>query len=255
MGRKGLTPGRSRLTEQRYNEIVDFFRANPGATSRAADVLKLDYQTTKRAWHVGWPEPDYARRPIKDILFEEANAKRAVARAQAEATGAEISAQRLKEKELARLDAAAERSREAVAIRGMLSANISQLAVLGTLSGIGVPLAQRIKEDVLAALTAKSVTVKDAMSFLRQLQSLTLDTGTSLKATMEMIRLHLGEPQQILGVARDPSWKADAMLAVQHLGSDLVRQAVVDIFDGKATEHAEALVRWQAEQDTLRQTH
>lgn len=244
---------RARITEEQFNEMVAFYRKLPGATKQCARVTGRDEETARRAWHEGWAAPEWAVVPIKRILHEEQNAARGLFRAQAEATGAAISAHRLREKELARLDAAAERAREAQAIRANMSSSLTQLAVLGTLSKVAVPLAQRVVELTNQALEQKAVDVKSAMAFLRQLSSLTQETGAGLKATMDMVAQHLGPPEEHLGGRdNDPSRKSDAALAVQHLGEDVVHSAVKAILDGTVSEDAERLIRWQDEQDGMR---
>lgn len=241
----------ARIPHETYKRMVEFFRREPGATKRCSRILRVHYNTAHRAWHEGWPNPEWAREPIKNILVEEMRGVRAVANEQAEAVQAQAGAQRIKEREQARLDVLTERSREAHAIRATLSAAITNLATVGTLSKMSVPVAEYTQRKVMESISTGVLKTGEGLSILSKLSALAREAGSNLASSMQMIRLHLGEPNQIIGSVGDPAHKANAVLAYEQLGPELVRKAVIDILDGRVSEEADQLLRWQVEQELV----
>lgn len=235
------------LSREKHEELVRRFTARPGATKVVAREAGVSIRTARRAWFDGWPAPEWATTPIKDLVMDKHVAARAVAEREREALQAQQQAKTIRERELARLDAAAERAREAQAIRASLSSAISSLAIVGSLSKIGVPLANRVVELVHRRMVEPDFGHKEGLAVLTRMSELASNSGRHLRDAMELLRLHLGEPQKILGVVGDPVAQATTAEAVDALGADTVRKAILDLFDGNVTAEAERLLSWQAE--------
>ena len=242
MGERG-----TKISREKYDELVRRYEARPGQTKVVAREAGVSVRLARRAWFRGWPSPEWATTPIKDMVTDRHIAARAIAEREREALQAQQQARAIRERELARIDAAAERAREAQAIRASLSSAISSLAIVGSLSKIGVPLANRVVELVHRRMADPDFGHKEGLAVLARMSELASNSGKHLRDAMELLRLHLGEPQQILGVVGDPVAHASTEEAIGALGADTVRKAIVDLFDGNVTAEAERLIAWQAE--------
>ena len=63
---------------------------------------------------------------------------------------------------------------------------------------------------------------------------------------MEMIRLHLGEPEQIIGIAGVGPFELDGERAAEVLGADIFKQAVLDLAEDRMSDAAMRLIDYQA---------
>ncbi len=238
---------RARVTREQFDEMVRSFREKPGRFQPAARAADVHHRTAKRAWERGWDSPAWAR-PIREVILDEQRAARAL---NEEAVQAErgARARKVEERELARIDTARERTREAEGVRAAMSSALSLLANLGILSKASIAVSQAAAKDLLKDVAANKVTWRQAMPFIKTLSLVGERATQQLKGAMEAMRLHLGRPQEILGVidVSGPTTLVDGEAVVSELGEDRLRQAVMDLAEGNVTKDVEALVSWQVE--------
>jgi len=242
-------PPRARISKEQHDALIVAFRERPGVALYAGQQAGVTYRTAKRAWEQGWPNPPWAR-PIRDIFADEERSARAIL-ASEQAVAAKESAVVREERRLARIDAAMERSREAEGVRAAMSNALSLLANLGAFSRASVATSKAAAEQLLEEVQEKKVHWSQAVVFLGKLSLIGERATTQLQTTMQAIRLHLGEPEKYVGLsitADQPTTQVDGKTAVQVLGEDRLRQAVIDLATGKITEDVERLMEWQVEQ-------
>lgn len=269
---------RARITKAIYEKLAEAFVEKPGNYNHASAFAGVHYRTAKRAWLEGWARPNFpalrrvveeeqelarkflvkaeerAKRDIEKqkIAAEKAVAKEVTAVAKKLAmTPAEEKRRAIVEREKVKLDAAEERAREAVAVKSALSQALTVLGSLGNFSKVSIALSKRAAEDLLADIESGNVTWKEALVFFKEMSLVGRRANQQLRDAMKGIRLHLGEPERILGVTTtEPTTKVDGQSAVNHLGEDRFRQAVIDLATGVVTPDVEALLEWQVDQAT-----
>ena len=237
----------ARITRGQYDALLTAYREKPAEYTHAAERAGVRWRTAKRAWEEGWEIPVWAR-PIKTVLEEEQIAARAALRASEEKREAERaadSAVRRKERDLARLDSIEERAREAQSVRAAMSNAMSLLAVSGALSKSSIALAQRAAQDIVADAQGGRISWDRAIATLKSLAWLSVQASSVARSAMEMLRLHLGEPEQIVAVTGGSAF-APVELAIDALGEEQLRQAILDLANGQMTEVAARLVDFQS---------
>lgn len=239
---------KARISKEQHDLLVEAFRERPGVALHAAARAGVTYRTAKRAWDPGWPDPGWAT-PIRQLFEDEERSARAIL-ASEQALQAKESAQIREERALARFDAARERAREAEGVRAALSNSLSLMANLAAFSRASIELSQKAAGQLLDEVAKGQVPWREAVLFLTKLSLVGERATSQLKETMTAIRLHLGEPEKFVGIVAGsgPTTDVDGRSAVQVLGEDRVRQAVIDIASGRMTEDAERLMAWQVEQ-------
>lgn len=240
----------TRLTKDQYDELTRAFRERPARYQHAARRAGVHFRTAKRAYHEGWERPEWAR-PIEEVLLDEKRAARAAsadAVAAAATAEAEGRARAVQEREAARLDAAREASREAEGVRAALSNALSLMGNLGQLSKASLALTRRAADDLLKEVNAGKVSWKEAMPFIKSLSLVGQRATHQLKEAMEAMRLHLGKPEQLIGVVDSSAGATtlvDGEAAVADLGEERIRQVLLDLAEGNITEDVEAVIGWQ----------
>ena len=202
-------PG-NRVTQQVWDLLIEAYREDPGNHSHASRRALVKRTTAKRAYEIGYPSRPWAIKPIKQLLVEDIQLARA--RLELEAEREEL------EEDQADLDA--ERDREAVrqhAITaktqaGQLVASARAGAILGLAAAVKVATGlqkamQRLGNELEAmADPAVKMTPKEVgtlSSIMRRYASTLRELNASGQLAMEMERLRLGEPSQIVGLMTD----------------------------------------------------
>jgi hypothetical protein len=244
----------ARITRGQYEALVEAFRERPGVVAHAARRAKVTHRTAKRAWEIGWERPDWAR-PISEEIKTDQVAARAKlkaeqAKAEEQVARAKEGAELREKNKLARLDAAEERSREAQAVRASLSTSLTMLANLGSLSKASVAMSQQAAKDILVAVQQQQIPWRVALEVLSKIVLMSERVSNQLKQTMESLRLHTGDPQQILGFvdAAPASTDVDGEKALEVFGEERLSRAIIDLASGNMSEDATTLLEWQVAQ-------
>lgn len=243
---------RARISKKQYDVMVEVFREKPGEFTAARHAAKVGHRTAKRAWETGWERPDWAR-PIRDLIGEEQVAARAqMYEAELRQRSAPSERARMnEEKELARLDVAKERAREAQAVRAALSHSLSLLANLGQFSSASIALSRRAANDLAEEVAKGQVKWREALPFLTKLAWIGSQATSQLKDAMEATRLHLGEPGKIVGVHASgtvTTTTVDPEKMINALGPEGFKAAVVGLLEGEMTPEVERFLALQAEE-------
>lgn len=146
-----------------------------------------------RGWSVGWKQYSWAG-PIRDVIAKEMEA----ARLERFKLVEEQRERQDKEREQARkaaLDASAE---EAKAVQIARTNSIAVGALLQNLLKGMVPLAQRIQADIQAA--AGTLSPKEIAKLISDTALVTRHSNEAIKAALELERLRLGQPTNIVGI-------------------------------------------------------
>lgn len=230
--------------------MLEAHREKPGVIHFAARRANVVHRTAKKAYLVGWERPGWAR-AIRDVIKDEENSARAILYRE-EAQRAKASAANREEMQVARMDAAQERAREAQAVRASLSNALSLMANLGAFSKASIALSHHAANQILAEIQKPkpAITWREAINFLTKLSLVGERATSQLKETMTALRLHLGVPEQLIGIVDQsgPTILVDGQTAVQALGEEKLRQAVIDLASGNITPDVDRLLAWQVVQ-------
>ncbi len=192
------------ISQDFYDRLVAAFRQDPGNASAAARYAKCDPRTAKKGWERGWPEVGAWAKPINERLAEEQQE----ARSRLAQTHSETFT-----REAARENAITVREQEGHIVAGARS-NSFRLMQASEKLLIGIDaLASRVSHELQKYTEAIGVDPKtnrpiyrhtiDAQKATRLMQSVSsaLRQGNeSALIAMRMERLHLGEPESILGL-------------------------------------------------------
>ncbi len=238
-----------RISPEQYQALVQAFREKPGNVARAARIAKVTEPTAKRCWDRGYERPIWAQRPIKQLLEDEQIAARAkieaerIMRQQIEndiandqqATYASMTLQNAKDRELAKRDAADQRAKEAQAVRAAMTHGSAIMSIAGSLGAALIPVVQRVSMDIRGEDKMKWREVVELVTKIAWLGQ----SGTNVVGkAMELERLRLGKPEQIIGIENTAqATQVDVDRAVELLGDEAeVRAAIKELADGSMTE-------------------
>lgn len=246
--------GTFRGTREQYDKMLAAYRERPGEHAYAARAAGVEVRSARRGWRGHWTSPPWAR-CFQTVIEEDQAAARAKL-AREEAARAAVAPEIREVRKVAEFDAVAEKVREAEACRASMSAAIAGLAVTGTMSKARVALARRVSEELLAATIKGDVSWERALGILSKLQWLDAQAGSQLKNAMEVLRLHIGEPDKFIRVSGEAAARAtdvDGAGAVEALGGEAnLRQAVIDLAEGRMTPLVERLIEYQLQQTAAR---
>jgi len=189
------------------SKLLAAFRDDPGNYSAAARLACVQRRTARRAYEIGYPDRPWGLVPIKDLLAKEAELARS--RLQLEADQDEL------DEDIAELDA--ERDREASrqhAVKtkeqeGQLIASARAGAILGLVAAVKVApslgkVMARIGTELEAVaengLVLSSKEIHGLTAIMRRYSTTLRELALAGQTAMEMERLYLGEPSQIIGV-------------------------------------------------------
>lgn len=201
------------LTRERYDKLVEAFRACPGQWAPAARRAGVDRETAKRAWQKGWPNHPWAI-PIKTV-FEEEQRTRATA-AQDAAMRAQHAADA--EKERARKEAQDAAKQEQDMLRLARNDVLASLALAAELAPAMRNLAAAVAEDAKRGPNGEAPAIKAsmAMSLLRSHATLIQKAVGAAEALVQLGRTERGQPNLNVGFAPAPELSyEEAVLELQ----------------------------------------
>ena len=241
---------RRTATLEFYNALVEAFTRNPGNANVAAKEVQCNYRTARDAWEYGIQD---VGAPIKDVVAniqaivrgklkehdantaEEREQLRVKIKAEAEKVAAEMQAEKaqladehylikMKEAELAaklqvgqllrdaKVDAAETIAKEVRLSRGarLCAERIYDLAEhIFTSSNV-----EKLAQFVISAM-AGDLTPSEAAKFLQTLASFGKEANTVAKLALELERLRVGKPTEIVKVEVENLNEADALAIVE----------------------------------------
>lgn len=250
-----------------YEKMLASFREHPGNISRTARSAGVSRGTARRAWREGWPSRQLPA--IIEVLEEErllARSRRQAAvvmsgsggatpgaggggpgtdvpagsstgfldelAAEGGATGAEAA------RALARDDAVATREQEGQMVKLARANAIALMSSTSRLLSAGIDKAREL-ETALKTGTA-TLTPKETVKFMGSCGYLVSKATESAKLVLEMERLLLGEPTEVIGVAVRDMTLDDAARTIELANRALARArerglvpaATPDLVDG-----------------------
>lgn len=249
-----------------WEQLLAAFReigpGNLAEVSRRAGVSRV---VARKAWATGWKAPSYATRSMREIIEEEQEEARILlAQKNAELRREQLAEARKRreepandrqrkkhERELAKLDAAHERAREAEGVRASVSAALLLLANVSVFARASNEVAQSAAETISTEARAGRLGWRDALQILTKLTWLAQHATGQLSSSMTALRIHLGDASVVGTLAATPPegtrHEVDGAAAVAELGEDRVRQAAIDLASGIMTPDVERLIEWQAD--------
>lgn len=193
--------GHGGITRTQHDALLAAFRERPGTYSFAADRAGVDEKTAKKAWLEGWPNVGNGwARPLRVVLAEEAQTARDEARiAAARAANLAAVPQDEIERAKAKLAAVQWHVREGELAHGAIVNAGGLLGIVNALLQAAVPLAQQVKAAI--EKEGPALGARAGAQLLREIGNFTRDASAAAKEAVELERLHLGQPGQIVGVA------------------------------------------------------
>lgn len=196
--------GSARITQEKYDKMLEAFRQYPGGVKRCARAAGVDPRTARKAWNEGWE--DRLLRPIKDVYHEEQLAARArlaqaredeLKRLAATQAGTEQLA-----KERARDDSIASIEEETKMVRASRHSAMALQVILQRLLRGSATLAERVEEQI-GIMTLKNP--KELIFILKELATVTRQANEAARLAQQMEHSLVGKPDQWLGITSNTS--------------------------------------------------
>lgn len=206
---------RKPVTRALYDALLAAFREKPGVWKSAGKRALCDPRTAQRAWEVGWPEKDLP--PISRVIEAENEKTRAELRRRELEAQAAIEKADAETRSLAVEQALAARAEVGEVLKGARAIALGTLAAVARLTPGVIILADRIKTDLTAlaadphqvtkldgegnALEVKRYTTKELMGLADYYMRFSGDLTRQAQRIVQMERLYLGLPTEIVGVS------------------------------------------------------
>ena len=200
---------RSVITEEMAEAMLESYRMAPGNASAAARASGCDVRTCRKAYSHGLkstPTPRYSR-PFQEIIADEQVEARAKLHAQ-EAEATSIAHQMEGERRAgvqadAHTDAAKQRAQEEQLVRNARAATIVLLNTVTNIAAGANALGAKVKASLVAqASNEEALTIaetKGVVSLISRLGTTLRQCNDAGQKAMEMSRLLVGEPTNIIG--------------------------------------------------------
>ncbi len=191
---RGFGKGRTAYSRKLYDLLVEAYRERPGEHSYASRVAGCVRSTAARAWNQGWvPRISWAK-AIREVLEDERAEARALV-AKKHLSEAEEAAEI---RERMRREAIEAHAAEGQMVRLARSDATSLLAAVGKLQPALHKLSERL--GVMLMDDGEKMSRREAAALLSTLSRTTKEALAAGQVAIELERLHLGAPTQILGV-------------------------------------------------------
>jgi hypothetical protein len=228
---------RAVITDEVFDRLVQAFRESPGNIEHARRAAQCGRKLAERAWEKGWPNFRNGV-SVQDIFREEQQAARAKLLAEAAAKTAMAE----KEREEARKQAIEARKQEGQLVTMARQSCLQAMVVVGTCITAGKTLAMSLKKHIDEE-AKKPDTIPDphdptktipnpyrlpmsqAIYMLGRIADITGRLNAAAHLAMQMERLHLGQPNEIIGIT---TGKEDITLEEAELRIRAAEQALVD---------------------------
>lgn len=208
--------GAKALTEELYLALLKAFREFPGQHYKVATICGCDGRTALKAWGRGFPEKKWD--PIEITLTREALMARS--KVMAETAARRASAE--KDREDAVKSGAISRAQEGQMVTLSRSGALQALTVAGNLATAARELAVVVRKKLSAEASVpdevpdptdpsktipnpKQITTAAGLSLLQKIVAIQAQVNNLAHESMNMERLYLGEPTQLVGVVHQQS--------------------------------------------------
>lgn len=201
--------GSRRLDEAIWNKVLEAYRLDPGNHSAASKHALISRKSAAQLWDRGYPRQPWGQKPIKQLIQEDieiarARAQHEVEREELQEDQAALEAER--DREAVRQHAVQARKEEAVLVVLARQASVRALAAAAsTAEGLKAIMTRIGKEFELIAgagpMTKKEIL--DMSNVARRYSATLREIVTSGQMAMEMERLYMGEPTEIIGVTTE----------------------------------------------------
>lgn len=213
MTKKATESGTPLIGRSTYERLLESFREHPGNISAAARSAGVGRGTARRAWREGWPRRQLPA--IIDVMQEEqllARSRRQAAVYLGDgppASGADVPAASTAHvppgdsgpeaaRMLAKDDAVATREAEGSMVKLARANVVALMSATSRLLSAGIDKAKALEKDIRTGTV--ELTPKEVQKFLGSLGYLVSKSTESAKLAIEMERLLLGEPTEVLGL-------------------------------------------------------
>jgi hypothetical protein len=229
-----------RVDQATWDRLVEAYRQDPGNHSAAARLCDVQRRTSKRAYELGYPDRPWGTKPIKQLIMEDIELARS--RVQLDAERAELEEDRTlldseRDREAARQHAVRAKTEEAVLVSGARAAAMRGLAAAIEASP-GVKAAmKRLGDELTEMAEAGGPMDLKTRNFLsascRRYSSMLRELAQAGQTAMQMERLYLGEPTEIVGVKTelDDTPTADLVRMAGYQDEVLRRAAARGVID------------------------
>lgn len=193
---------RRAVTRELYDALVAGFREAPGNYAFAARKAGCESRMAKRGWHIGWTDQLVWAVAISQVLQQEKEEARVRMMQEQEKLNAQAAAERQK----ARNEAIEGYAQEGQAIRVLRGASLQLSVAMVKLAPAVDACATELKRVLLDIAQKSQAGTGTQMDPSEMTKTLAI-VGRTMKyaaevsqQVMEMERLHLGEPQKVIGV-------------------------------------------------------
>ena len=198
------------IDKSTYDSMVDYFMDHEGNVNGCHAATGFDRRTVKRGWELGfgWTADENCKRPIREVVAERKIAMRArlaeLEMEQSRRTMEEEVKRQSEQKQKALIDATDSKVQEAQQIRIARAGYTNVLAQLVKVSGAVGKTTDKVKDYIERFATKSDDLTAGEVKWLIDMYS---KLAANLKAAtdgaeqvMQMERLLLGEPNQIVAV-------------------------------------------------------
>jgi hypothetical protein len=196
-----------RVDQALFEKLLEAYRADPGNISTAARYAGVTRRTARQAWETGWPDKPWGVKSIKDLLADDKDIARARLELEDERDGIQADHEALeaeRDREAARQHAIRSKQEEGQLVQATRALTMNALgAAAKAAAGMQAGMTRLSKELVDLADSGKALSQKEIgqlSSIMRRYSSSLRDLASAGQLAMEMERLYLGEPSQIIGV-------------------------------------------------------
>lgn len=240
---------RFKRTPENWHKLVEAFREKPGNYTHAGKTAGCDLRCSRRAWNEGWPNKDFAKVPIKDILEQEKLFVRAEY-AKEEAAEAEHAARVRGAYDLVRDDVIIEKAQEVKVIKAAFGNATRVLAMAGHLGESMVELSKQVSKAL--ANPDEELEFWRAINLMKSYAWLNQQGMNLAQGALGMIRKEAGDPDETIKVISESDVRASSLEEERTLAAfggdvDELRGAIRDVLDGTMSERAKRLVTLQME--------
>lgn len=190
--------GARAITQDLVTALLDFFRRSPGEISEAARYAQCSRPTARKAWNKGFPH-HHGGKSLQQVIQEEQAAARAAMLREAQ----EKSAQAERDREASRTAAVQARKEEGMMVQGTRAVTGQAILMAQEVISGSRALSKRLRKilENEAVKPTPDLNPLAMMGLLREASLIINRLNDAAHQTMQMERLHLGEPTSIVGVA------------------------------------------------------
>ena len=210
------------ITQQLYDALLAAYKIKPGNHTNAAKIADCDRRMAKRAWDKGWARAPWAI-PIRQVIHEETVEARAVR--------AEMRTKQYLEDEArqsqARQDATEARAQEGRMVSAARQSAMGLMAFSLKLLRSSTPLVEELSK-ALGDAGVLQIPPHRAMQLVEKMSRLTSQSVNTCQEAMRLERLHMGQPEAILGITSLEAVTSDDLYAELREIEAVLRQATGD---------------------------